>query len=77
MMINEIKDHDKMIQQKDEELEQKDVTIKELGGVLELMASHASVAPGGNKEVQDLKEEISNMKEVIDFQEKSLQQKDT
>ena len=76
MMTNEIKDHDKMMQEKNEELEEKAETIKELGGVLELMASQASGAPGVLKEVQELKDEISNMKEVMDFQEKSLQKKD-
>ena len=57
----EIKEHDKIIQSKNEELYEKDMIIKEMGGMLEVMAG---CTPGSLLEVKELKEEISKMKEV-------------
>ena len=71
----EIEEHDKVVQNKNEELFEQSERIKELGGLLEEVAGVGG-ARGGKEEGQEVKEELSKMKEVLEAKEKSLKKKD-
>ena len=61
MRTMEIKEHDKIIQSKNEELYEKDVIIKELGGILELMAS---CTPEGQVQRSEMKEPNEQIRKI-------------
>ena len=73
MMTEAFKEHDKIIEEKNEEIEEKNTTIKELGAMLEVVAAQV-MGPGGQGD--DMKEECSKVKEVLEHKEVVLVKKD-